>query len=139
MIWRRAQQILSQHPKKTLKPTSQHARSRFPRQAISAPRDITRTETPQGTRAGAPHIPSQQARSRFPRKRSLRRVTSHEVKLRKAHALGLLTSQTNKPDHDWFHACAPKRSLRRMTSHKLKLRKVHALGLLTSQTNNKTR
>ena len=73
--------------KKTLKPTSQHARPRFPRQAISAPRDITRTETPQGTRAGAPHIPSQQARSRFPRKRSLRRVTSHEVKLRKAHAL----------------------------------------------------
>ena len=73
--------------KKTLKPTSQHTRSRFPRQAISAPRDITRTETPQGTRAGAPHIPSQQARSRFPRKRSLRRVTSHEVKLRKAHAL----------------------------------------------------
>ncbi len=64
-------------------------------------------------------------------------MTSHEVKLRKAHALGLLTSQTNKPDHDWFHACAPKRSLRRMTAHKLKLRKVHALGLLTSQTNNK--
>ena len=35
--------------------------------------------------------------------RSLRRVTSHELKLRKAHALGLLTSQANKPDQG-FHA-----------------------------------
>ena len=40
----------------------------------------------------------------FHAKRSLRRVmTSHELKLRKAHALGLLTSQANKPDQG-FHA-----------------------------------